>query len=226
MSLERNDLRLMSQFSLETCNFSLNRSQKDIFEYTVKVGKLGMRLQAIDYWKCSKIKLHSEGSDFKFVIVEPLNGSAPNQVSRFLEGNHGPGLQHIAFYTENIMQSINNAVKNGLNFNLPPQGYYEQLVLRHGQSNIPVDLEKLKRSGALLDFESCKTDSQKFNYNNYLLQIFTKPVFDANTLFFELIYRHGSTGFGEGNIDALWRSVEKCLGNNFDDEFNQHDTHQ
>ncbi|KAK4470686.1 hypothetical protein MN116_006216 [Schistosoma mekongi] len=141
----------------------------------------------------------------KFVFVEPIKDSEPNQVTRFLQANSGPGLQHIGFATDNITDVATTCYQNGIKFIDAPEAYYKTLSQRINLRQCSVDLEELKRTGVLVDKEL----DNKGDQIGSLLQIFTEPLFEKNGFFIELIERRDQcTGFGENNIKALWESLE------------------
>ena len=133
-------------------------------------------------------------------IKLPINESAPSkrlsQISEYLQYHQGPGVQHIALATDNIIDTVTQLKAGGVQFLRPPLAYYEGLSARVGQ--IEESPEQLAKLGILVDRDA----------DGYLLQIFTQPVQDRPTLFFEIIERHGSTGFGEGNFKALFEAIE------------------
>jgi len=143
-------------------------------------------------------KVMQDGSGkVKFPINEPAEGKRRSQIQEYLDYNYGPGIQHLALSTDDIVSAVLKLQDNGIEFNYVPTTYYEDLEARVGEIHEPVD--KLARLGILVDRDE----------DGYLLQIFTKPVQDRPTLFFEIIERHGSTGFGKGNFKALFESIER-----------------
>jgi 4-hydroxyphenylpyruvate dioxygenase len=133
----------------------------------------------------------------KFPINEPAEGKKKSQIQEYLDYYHGPGVQHIALSTGDIIAAVSRLQDNGIEFLRVPTTYYEQLEERVGKINEPV--EKLAELGILVDRDE----------EGYLLQIFTRPVQDRPTLFFEIIERHGSRGFGKGNFKALFEAIER-----------------
>jgi 4-hydroxyphenylpyruvate dioxygenase len=133
----------------------------------------------------------------KFPINEPAPGLRKSQVQEYLDYHHGPGVQHVAFATDDIIGTVSALKANGVEFLEVPQTYYDDLAQRVGQIAGPV--EALAELGILVDSDD----------EGYLLQIFTEPVQDRPTLFFEIIERHGSQGFGEGNFKALFEAIER-----------------
>jgi 4-hydroxyphenylpyruvate dioxygenase len=143
-------------------------------------------------------KVMSNGNGFvKFPINEPAEGKKKSQVEEYLEFYDGEGVQHIAMATKNIVKTVTELEKRGVQFLKIPSTYYETLPDRVG--HIDEDLEPLKRLGILVDRDN----------EGYLLQIFTKPVQDRPTLFFEIIQRKGAKSFGKGNFKALFEALER-----------------
>ena len=133
----------------------------------------------------------------KLPINEPARSKRKSQIEEYLEYNYGPGVQHIAIATDNIIKTVTQLKASGVEFlNVPPT-YYEDLEERVGKIDEPID--ELAKLGILVDREK----------EGYLLQIFTQPVEDRPTLFFEVIERHGAQGFGEGNFKSLFVAIER-----------------
>lgn len=133
----------------------------------------------------------------KFPINEPAEGKRKSQIEEFLDFYRGPGVQHIALMTSDIFDTVRKLRDNGVRFLRVPDTYYDRLPERLGDAT--VDLAKMKELGILFDRDD----------EGYLLQIFTQPVEDRPTLFYEVIERHGSRGFGVGNFKALFVSIEE-----------------
>jgi 4-hydroxyphenylpyruvate dioxygenase len=143
-------------------------------------------------------KVMSDGSGkIKFPINEPAEGKRKSQIEEYLDYNHGPGVQHIAMQTENIVGTVEAMKERGVIFLDTPETYYEEVESRVGE--IDESYEDLKRLRILADRDE----------DGYLLQIFTKTAQDRPTVFFEVIERHGATTFGEGNFKALFESIER-----------------
>jgi 4-hydroxyphenylpyruvate dioxygenase len=133
----------------------------------------------------------------KFPINEPAEGKKKSQIDEYLEFYRGPGAQHIALLTGDILSTVRAMRENGMEFLRVPHSYYEEAPNRVGQINEQfADLEEL---GILVDRDD----------EGYLLQIFTKPVQDRPTVFYEIIERHGARGFGAGNFKALFEAIER-----------------
>jgi 4-hydroxyphenylpyruvate dioxygenase len=143
-------------------------------------------------------KVMSNGNGFvKFPINEPAEGKKKSQVEEYLEFYDGEGVQHVAIATADIVKTVTDLQKRGLEFLNIPTTYYDTLPDRVG--HIDEDLEPLKQLGILVDRDN----------EGYLLQIFTKPVEDRPTLFFEIIQRKGAKSFGKGNFKALFEALER-----------------
>jgi 4-hydroxyphenylpyruvate dioxygenase len=132
----------------------------------------------------------------KFPINEPAPGRKKSQIDEYLEWYRGPGVQHVALLCGDIIGTVTKLKENGVEFLTIPPSYYEELPARVGAIEEP--MEEIRRLHILVD----KDDE------GYLLQLFTKPVEDRPTVFFEIIQRKGSRGFGKGNFKALFESIE------------------
>lgn len=143
-------------------------------------------------------KVVSNGSGYvKFPINEPAAGRKKSQIDEYLEFYHGPGVQHIAIATNDIISTVTELQRRGVQFLTVPDTYYVDLLDRIGK--IDEDLEPLRKLGILVDRDD----------EGYLLQIFTKPLEDRPTLFFEIIQRKGARSFGKGNFKALFEAIER-----------------
>ncbi len=143
-------------------------------------------------------KVMSNGNGFvKFPINEPAEGKKKSQVEEYLEFYNGEGVQHVAIATADIVGTVTELQKRGVEFLKIPASYYETVLERVGK--IDEDLEPLQRLGILIDRDD----------EGYLLQIFSKPVEDRPTLFFEIIQRKGAKSFGKGNFKALFEALER-----------------
>ena len=149
------------------------------------------------YSSLKSIVVRSKNWKVKLPINEPAKGIKKSQIEEYLDFNEGPGVQHIAIQTNDIIKSITALRKNGVDFLVVPDSYYDDLKKRVG--NIDEDIKKLKELNILVDRDE----------EGYLLQLFTKPVEDRPTLFIEIIQRKGSRGFGQGNFQALFESIER-----------------
>lgn len=144
----------------------------------------------------SKVMQNGNGK-VKFPINEPAEGKKRSQIQEYLDYYQSPGVQHIACTTHSIIDTVTRLQENGIEFLSVPTSYYKILEARVGKINEPID--KLAELGILVDRDE----------EGYLLQIFTKPVEDRPTVFYEIIERHGSQGFGKGNFKALFEAIER-----------------
>ncbi|BCB02326.1 4-hydroxyphenylpyruvate dioxygenase [Bacillus sp. KH172YL63] len=142
-------------------------------------------------------KVMHNGGRIKFPINEPAEGKRKSQIQEYLEFYGGPGVQHIAILTEDIVKTVGILKENGVEFLSTPASYYDMLSERVGE--IDEEISKIKELNILVDRDD----------EGYLLQIFTKPIVDRPTLFIEVIQRKGARGFGEGNFKALFESIER-----------------
>ena len=143
-------------------------------------------------------KVVSNGNGYiKFPINEPAQGKKKSQIEEYLDFYKTSGVQHIAIATNDILKTVDGLRKNGVEFLVVPGTYYEDLFDRLGE--IDESIEELKRLNILVDRDE----------EGYLLQIFTKPVLDRPTVFFEIIQRKGATSFGKGNFKALFEAIER-----------------
>jgi 4-hydroxyphenylpyruvate dioxygenase len=135
----------------------------------------------------------------KFPLNEPAVGKKKSQIDEYLEFYGGPGAQHVALATNDIVGTVDALRDEGVVFLSTPDSYYEDPQLRARIGEVRVPIEELQSRGILVDRDE----------DGYLLQIFTKPLGDRPTVFFELIERHGSLGFGKGNFKALFQAIER-----------------
>jgi 4-hydroxyphenylpyruvate dioxygenase len=135
----------------------------------------------------------------KFPLNEPAVGKKKSQIDEYLEFYRGPGAQHVALAVSNIVETVDAMTAAGVEFLATPDSYYSDPELRARIGTVRVPIEELQRRGILVDRDE----------DGYLLQIFTKPTGDRPTVFFELIERHGSLGFGKGNFQALFEAIER-----------------
>lgn len=143
-------------------------------------------------------KVVSNGNGYiKFPINEPAKGLKKSQIEEYLDFYKGAGVQHIAVATDDIMATISQLRANGVDFLYVPENYYEDVLDRVGK--IDENIEDLKRLNILVDRDE----------DGYLLQIFTKPIQDRPTVFFEIIQRKGAKSFGKGNFKALFEAIER-----------------
>lgn len=143
-------------------------------------------------------KVMSNGSGrIKFPINEPAEGKKKSQIEEYIEFYNGAGVQHIAVATNNIIETVTHLRARGVEFLKVPEVYYDDVLDRVGE--IDEDLEPLKKLNILIDRDD----------EGYLLQIFTRPVLDRPTMFFEIIQRKGAQSFGKGNFKALFEAIER-----------------
>jgi 4-hydroxyphenylpyruvate dioxygenase len=135
----------------------------------------------------------------KFPLNEPAVGKKKSQIDEYLEFYRGPGVQHLALATPDICATVDELRERGIQFLATPDSYYTDPVLRERIGQVRVPIAELRSRGILVDRDE----------DGYLLQIFTKPIGDRPTVFFELIERHGSLGFGKGNFQALFEAIER-----------------
>ncbi len=155
------------------------------------------RAIATDYSALTSSVMQNATGTIKLPINEPAIGKGKSQIQEFLEYNHAAGVQHVAYLTHNIIDTVTKLKYLGIEFLSVPGSYYAELEARIGR--IDQSIEQLAELGILVDRDR----------EGYLLQIFTRPVQDRPTLFFEIIERHGSQGFGEGNFKSLFAAIER-----------------
>jgi 4-hydroxyphenylpyruvate dioxygenase len=149
----------------------------------------------------SKVMSNGNGR-IKFPINEPAEGKKKSQIEEYLDFYEGPGVQHIAVATDDIVSTVSELRSRGVEFlSHPPQAYYDAIPerLKNHMDKFKEDINDLQKLGIMIDADE----------EGYLLQIFTKPVQDRPTLFFEIIQRMGARGFGAGNFKALFESIER-----------------
>lgn len=144
----------------------------------------------------SKVMSNGNGR-IKFPINEPAEGRKKSQIEEYIDFYKGAGVQHMALATDNIIETVSTLQNRGIEFLTVPASYYETVLDRVGE--IDEDLAPLKELGILIDRDD----------EGYLLQIFTKPVLDRPTMFFEIIQRKGAQSFGKGNFKALFEAIER-----------------
>jgi 4-hydroxyphenylpyruvate dioxygenase len=146
-------------------------------------------------------KVMANGNDrIKFPINEPAQGKRKSQIDEYLEFYKGPGVQHMALATDDIIRTVTTLKQRGVEFLSVPTTYYDDLQKRVGKIDEPVG--ELAKLGILIDRDP----------DGYLLQIFTKPVEDRPTVFYEIIQRKGAKSFGAGNFKALFEAIEREQG--------------
>uniref|UniRef100_A0A3B4GT91 4-hydroxyphenylpyruvate dioxygenase n=1 Tax=Pundamilia nyererei TaxID=303518 RepID=A0A3B4GT91_9CICH len=164
------------------------------------------------FWSVDDKQLQTEFSALRSIVVanyeetvkmpinEPAMGKRKSQIQEYVEYYGGPGVQHIAMNTSDIITTIRNLKERGMEFMSVPETYYDQLreKLKHSKVKISEDFDVLQELKILVDYDD----------NGYLLQIFTKPVQDRPTVFLEVIQRHNHQGFGAGNFKSLFEAIE------------------
>jgi 4-hydroxyphenylpyruvate dioxygenase len=165
------------------------------------------------FWTVDDKMIHTEYSSLRSVVVadydenvkmpinEPANGKRKSQIQEYVDYYHGPGVQHIALKTEDIIHTVESMRSRGVDFLSIPDTYYDILRKNIPSMNIKIseDVDILQKNKILIDYDD----------KGYLLQIFTKPVEDRPTLFFEVIQRRNHQGFGAGNFKSLFVSLEQ-----------------
>ncbi|XP_061904242.1 4-hydroxyphenylpyruvate dioxygenase [Entelurus aequoreus] len=165
------------------------------------------------FWSIDDKQIHTKYSALRSIVVtnyeetikmpinEPAVGNKKSQIQEYVDYNGGPGVQHIALNTSNIIQAIVNLRARGMEFLCAPDAYYDNLrqKLKSAKIKVKEDLDRLQELKILVDFDD----------KGYLLQIFTKPVQDRPTLFLEVIQRNNHFGFGAGNFKSLFEAIEK-----------------
>ena len=155
-----------------------------------------------DFTALRSVVVANPNEIIKFPINEPAEGKKKSQIEEYIDFYHGPGVQHLALTTADICETVARLKANGVEFLEPPEAYYEHLAERLVGVDFKEDIERLKPLGILVDHDE----------KGYLLQIFTKPVTDRPTLFYEIIQRKGSDSFGKGNFKALFEAIEAEQG--------------
>jgi 4-hydroxyphenylpyruvate dioxygenase len=170
-------------------------------------------LQFHRFWSVDDSQLHTEYSALRSVVMasytenikmpinEPAEGKRKSQIQEYVDYYNGPGVQHIALNTRNIMDAITFLRARGMSFLRVPDTYYESLAERLAASSITVaeDMARIKELNILVDFDE----------KGYLLQLFTAPLQDRPTVFLEVIQREGNSGFGAGNFKSLFEAIER-----------------
>ena len=154
---------------------------------------------ATDYSALMSKVVASGNHRVKFPLNEPAIAKKRSQIDEYLDFYRGAGAQHLALATNDILATVDALRDNGVEFLDTPASYYEDPELRARIGNVRAPIEELQARGILVDRDE----------DGYLLQIFTKPLGDRPTVFFELIERHGSLGFGKGNFKALFEAIER-----------------
>lgn len=154
-----------------------------------------------DYSALRSIVVADFDENIKMPINEPANGKRKSQIQEYVDYYHGAGVQHIALKTENIIETVQAMRARGVDFLGIPDTYYDNMrkSLATAEIKVTEDIDILQKNKILIDYDE----------KGYLLQIFTKPLEDRPTLFFEVIQRHNHQGFGAGNFKSLFISIEE-----------------
>ncbi|KAH9492365.1 hypothetical protein Btru_026360 [Bulinus truncatus] len=210
--------------------FLINREEEMDEGLVLSTNNVGLRLRAMEYWKCAEVGLlttETEGTTgrLSMVIAEGLppypGNNEENQIESWLRQHGGPGIQHVAINTPDIKSTVQSLRQCGATFaKSPPDSYYSEIGRLHDIVRSGEDVDGLRENGILIDteanglhkvtFEQMGVDRTK---SSYLLQIFTRPLLQRDPFFLELIQREGATGFGSGNVAALYRSVQAYIVN-------------
>jgi 4-hydroxyphenylpyruvate dioxygenase len=154
-----------------------------------------------DYSALKSVVMASHDEKIKMPINEPAKGIRKSQIEEYVDFYNGPGVQHIALRTDDIIRDVTNLKNRGIEFITVPDSYYELMATRLQKAGLKLDqdFEKLKSLGILIDFDE----------GGYLLQLFTKHLMDRPTVFIEIIYRNNFEGFGAGNFKSLFEAIER-----------------
>jgi 4-hydroxyphenylpyruvate dioxygenase len=186
-NVRTNEMNLWENYMNKTLNF------ETFIEFGA--GDISTQYSAL----LSKVVRSKEGAPVKNPLNEPYEGLKKSQIEEYIDEYVGSGIQHIAISTDNILTTIDNMRKNGVEFLTVPGTYYD-ILKEKKLSYIEEDIEDLRKYGILCDTEG----------KGYLLQLFTKPIGDRPTFFYEIIQRkQGAEGFGQGNFQALFESIER-----------------
>jgi 4-hydroxyphenylpyruvate dioxygenase len=202
--LEAPDKRLFQAVDHCVGNVELGRMDEWVGFYNRVMGFVNMAEFigddiATDYSALMSKVVANGNHRVKFPLNEPALGKRKSQIDEYLDFYAGPGCQHIALATNDILRATDEMRARGVEFLDTPASYYDDPALRARIGHVRAPIEELKSRGILVDRDE----------DGYLLQIFTKPVGDRPTVFFELIERHGSLGFGKGNFKALFEAIER-----------------
>ena len=201
---EGNPKRLFQALDHVVGNVELGRMDEWVGFYNKVMGFVNMAEFigddiATDYSALMSKVVANGNHRVKFPLNEPAVGKRKSQIDEFLEFYGGPGAQHLALATNDILRAVDVMRAEGVEFLATPDSYYEDPELRARIGHVRWPIEQLQSRGILVDRDE----------DGYLLQIFTRPIGDRPTVFFELIERHGSLGFGKGNFKALFQAIER-----------------
>jgi 4-hydroxyphenylpyruvate dioxygenase len=201
---DRGDRRLFQALDHVVGNVELGRMDEWVGFYNQVMGFTNMAEFvgediATEYSALMSKVVASGDHRVKFPLNEPAAGPRRSQIDEYLQFHGGPGVQHLALATDDILATVDELRAGGVEFLPTPPAYYSDPVLRARIGQVRVPVAELAQRGILVDRDE----------DGYLLQIFTRPVGDRPTVFFELIERHGSLGFGKGNFRALFEAIER-----------------
>ncbi|XP_070604949.1 4-hydroxyphenylpyruvate dioxygenase-like protein [Erythrolamprus reginae] len=191
--------------------FFIHHQDDAVEGFRIQGENMGLRLTAMRY---DDDRRSPFVPDCKFVLAESLPSQKMGQVDTFLQQHEGAGIQHVALYTTDVVRTAAAMAKSGVSFFKPPVSYYDEKSKEEEMQQVGQDLQLLKDYGILLDATiggKGQDNSPSLLEERYLMQIFTRPLFTEETFFLELIERHGAAGFGEGNVRALWKSVQDYM---------------
>ncbi|CAL4116310.1 unnamed protein product, partial [Meganyctiphanes norvegica] len=204
-------------FNMGHLKLSKQESATDGF---VLAGDIGLRLKAMEYWRCAETGLASPNashgdSSFKLVIAEALPDVPRSNVDSFLTAHGGPGVQHIGLHTPHILHTVQTIGNRGVRFRKPPPTYYHEVgkLSEITAAGFGSEVQSFQDLGILIDSEAdvfTGMDGQdgRGKKIRYLMQIFSHPIFGVESFFLEIVQRCGAQGFGQGNIAALARSIQ------------------
>ncbi|UYV60524.1 HPDL [Cordylochernes scorpioides] len=193
--------------------WALCRDEDDQEGVVLQSGSFGMRLKAMQYWRCAEVGLTTAEhpaapASLMIVTAESLPEQECSSVETFLRQHGGEGVEHIALHTPSIVRSVEQMVKSGVKFRHPPPAYYTRIGKLQEIEDVQEDISQLSKLGILLDSEADPEASSHIK-TRYLMQIFSHPVFREKSYFFEVIQRCGARGLGSGNIKALADSISQ-----------------
>lgn len=181
-------------------------SNANSFSYEKQLGfhrfwSVDDRAMCSEFSAMNSVVMASPDESVMMPINEPAMGKKKSQIEEFVKFYSGPGVQHIAFLTKDIITSVTNLKKRGVHFIDVPKSYYEDIQerLRNSTLKLKEDFDAIEKLHILIDFDE----------GGYLLQLFTKPLMDRPTVFLEIIQRNNFTGFGAGNFKGLFEAIER-----------------
>jgi hypothetical protein len=166
-------------------------------------GSGGMKMKAMEHWKCNGHSFESQILKTKVVLAQSLDPTLNDQITQFIQNHASSGVQHVALHTNDILNTVCKLRESGVDFLSIPENYYKNERRKRLIESLGYSVQALQDNSILIDFTE----------DGYLMQTFTTPLFPTDrTLFFEVIQRNGASGFGEGNIKALWEAVYNYSG--------------